>query len=425
MFKKSRVIKRRPDRWRIGESESWFSHMSAQGLHLNELNLEYAYFTKGEPEQYRYRFDYSDFASERREFYHENGWDLAAYDQDIGVYRSLKSVDAPELHTDPIETSHALRRLKNRSVRSAIGVVVAVSILFLLYSAFSRSVSGNRALISMLFLVQTHGFVLLAQFLALLNFVYLSVKYAVSIALLYISLREGREIDHNADWSPALKRKKRRTTLLLSAQLCVIAILLGSLVFSSSAILPDAKEDIVYKTYIIGAIRLADIESDGRLLRREVISSMSGKDIGNFIEFRQTPLTAFYIVVTENGAVPGRQWADGKHEEIGPVINAAYEPYLSYTLYKPRFRFVADALYRELVSQKETWSSKTNSSISEIYEYLEFERLIIQTFHDSQEKTDLPRIGILAMTPDYIIDLTYRGEEDLHTVLEAITDSLI
>ena len=424
MPKIKRVRKRRPDRWRFGENENWFSHMSEQGLHLNELNREFAYFAKGEPEQYRYRIDYSDYTAERREFYQENGWDYVANDEDISVYRSLNSDNAPELHTDPIETSYALRKLKNKTIWGAIGVVVTVLLVFLFYNAIHRNFPGQIAFFSMRYFVDMFGFVSLVQLLVMINMAYLSVRYAVTTTLLYVALREGREIDHNADWSPALKRKNRRTAFLSTAQFSIVAILLYTLIHSSTVVLPVSKEDIVYKNHIIGSIRLADIDNDAGLLRREVISSMSGKDDGNSIEYRWTPLTAFYILVTENGVVPDRQWAEEKYVERGKDTITAYEPSLSYTIYKPRFRFVTDALFHDLVTQKETWSSKTNSTISEAFDYPEFERLFIQTYHDNQDKTQLPQIGILAMTPDYIIDLRYRGEESLTTVLEAITDSL-
>ena len=47
--------------WKIGENESWFSDMSAEGLHLTGFSYsgESARFERGEPERHKYRVDFA------------------------------------------------------------------------------------------------------------------------------------------------------------------------------------------------------------------------------------------------------------------------------------------------------------------------------------------------------------------------------
>ena len=47
------------DIWRIGEHESWFSHMAHEGWHLRKIGTLFAYFEQHEPNEIRYRIETS------------------------------------------------------------------------------------------------------------------------------------------------------------------------------------------------------------------------------------------------------------------------------------------------------------------------------------------------------------------------------
>ena len=71
------VRKLRPtDFWRIGEHESWFSDMSAKGLHLQKMGLHFAHFIKGDPKQMEYGIEVTkkkEMPFEQSEMYEEIG----------------------------------------------------------------------------------------------------------------------------------------------------------------------------------------------------------------------------------------------------------------------------------------------------------------------------------------------------------------
>jgi hypothetical protein len=74
------VYKLRPsDYWRIGEHESWFADMAAQGLFLKKMGIYFARFEKSEPRKMRYRIDVTakkTLSTEQIETYADRGWDI-------------------------------------------------------------------------------------------------------------------------------------------------------------------------------------------------------------------------------------------------------------------------------------------------------------------------------------------------------------
>ncbi|MEG0385943.1 MAG: DUF2812 domain-containing protein, partial [Solibacillus sp.] len=118
------VRKVRPgDYWRIGELESWFSDMSAKGLHFQKMGIHFAHFQKGEPKRMEYRIEViqtKEMSYDQSNLYEENGWDYVASYQYFHVFSSLEEHHAPELHTDPMEQSYTLDQLNKRLILNFI-----------------------------------------------------------------------------------------------------------------------------------------------------------------------------------------------------------------------------------------------------------------------------------------------------------------
>ena len=99
--------------------EEWFQEMAAKGLHLVKVGPYGAKFRPGPPApQIRYRLDVPDYWGEdpeRARAYKEGGWE---YVDTIGrIYSMFRAddPDAPELHSDPVTQSYAMKRLWKRS----------------------------------------------------------------------------------------------------------------------------------------------------------------------------------------------------------------------------------------------------------------------------------------------------------------------
>ena len=133
------VRKLRPsDYWRIGEHESWFTDMAAEGFHLKKMGLHFAHFVKGEPKKMRYRIDVSlkkKITPEQIEMYADSGWDYVTSYEFFHVFSSPVELNAPELHTDPAEQSYTLKELDKKLAMNAGIVVVAVILMIGMVSA--------------------------------------------------------------------------------------------------------------------------------------------------------------------------------------------------------------------------------------------------------------------------------------------------
>ena len=420
MFKLKRTKKRRPDRWRIGENENWFSHMSEQGLHLDEIKPDWAYFNRGEPEQYNYRIDFGEFSAQRLELYHDSGWDFVCSDSLTGVFRSPKSRNATELHTDPIEMSLALKKLKNSylyyCLYSIVGLIILCTMMYfvvfrrysmLLYIVEFNNAGGTVGIVVMIFLV------------------FLTVKDAFAVRKLVLSLREGKPLDHNADWRLPLRRKKTIAAAITMVQLLIIFFTLFALEFYTKENLPQDKGTDLFISSNHSVIRLADIESDARLTRKAYPPSAKGYDYYSNIEYRWSPFLSIYLQVSETGEVPDRQWANSSYIRTVSDKDTAYEPHIFYTIYQSRFSFLTEPLFAGLLKRIEYYGSITDSLVAENLEHGEFEKLYILDRTVLSDITSVPQIRVLAKTQFYIIDLTYRGEENPDTVLLAIKERLL
>lgn len=123
--------------YEINAAETWLSDMSAAGLHPEHdfIFAGLAFFERGEPRRYRYRFDIAKprtmfddggVDAEQQLICADAGWELCGIWGDFAVYRSPQdaSDEIPELHTDPALHAAAYKKVRRRAFGSLIWIVV-------------------------------------------------------------------------------------------------------------------------------------------------------------------------------------------------------------------------------------------------------------------------------------------------------------
>ena len=189
------VYKLRPsDYWRIGEHESWFADMAAQGLYLKKMGIHFAKFVKGEPQKMRYRIDVSmkkRLPAEQIEIYAESGWDYVTSYGHFNVFSSPDELEAPELHTDPAEQSYTLRELDKKLRFNAVVVIIGMILMMGMLGSI-WFLDGTPTL------VVVEGYAIQQTILAIFigYTAYTSLQAALSIRDLRKRLVEGKAIDH-------------------------------------------------------------------------------------------------------------------------------------------------------------------------------------------------------------------------------------
>ena len=400
---KKRVAQTRPDRWLIGEQENWFSHMSGQGMHLDEISGDKAIFRRGEPEEVLYRIDFNSGYVNKGN-YKEIGWEYICEDWDMSVYSSPKFANAPELHTDPIELSRAMRKMKNRFLLTALVVVIfGLGGAWIMYHLGIR----NRPILS---LVEMRSILLPFQAIILFTAIFSSIRNAIATRKVFLFLREGCAIDHEADWHRHLLRKKRIEKTFSYLSILPVAISIALLIYINNGGLEGEAVTLPIENSNPMVIRLADIENDP-MLERKLGLEASDVDWLNYINTKRTPFAPVMLSMRETGIVPGREWLDGgmpRNED------AAYQPYIEYDLYKLRFVQMAPGLLRDLINLSNRFPSR--STPVEDFDHQGFERLFIRI------ETDSPGVEIFATRSEYIVRILYYGEENLDTVLAVVED---
>ncbi|SMB85848.1 Protein of unknown function [Desulfonispora thiosulfatigenes DSM 11270] len=196
----SKIIRKlRPrDYWRIGEHESWFTDLAAEGLHLTEMGLIFAKFTKGEPKKTRYRIEIvknKEITAEQKGLYVESGWDYVTRYGNFNVFSSPAELKAPEIHTDPVEQSYTLQELdkkfKTNAIISVVGTLISLALVSSIWFIDATPV---------LDLVEGYIISQIVLIIALLYGSYETLQAAKSIRILRNTLLEGKPINHHAPW---------------------------------------------------------------------------------------------------------------------------------------------------------------------------------------------------------------------------------
>lgn len=390
------VHKLRPsDYWRIGEHESWFSDMSAKGLHLKNMGIHFAKFVKGEPKKMRYRIEISTrkkMKPEQKQMYAESGWDYVTNYGFFHVFSSPEELDAPELHTDPAEQSYTLKELDKKLVLNSVIVIVAMILIIIMQSTI-WFFDGTPTLV----LVDGGA---IQQTILTIFFVYSayhSLRASISIRTLRRNLIEGKPINHHAPWK---KHYRLHSTIafLFTVVVGLSAIIpFVQLVKMDTKTLPEANLDLPI-------VRLADVEDNPALVRGEPSYVRDNVDWGNRYSFDWSPLAPVQYETDEQGVVPGEMWEDGSGE---------YSPAIHTQFYQLRIPAMADNLISDLIKRYRYEDSKEDFIETE---HPDLDLLIVL---DKKETKD-----VFASKGKAVMHVRYYGYADINSLIENTVEKM-
>lgn len=390
------VYKLRPsDYWRIGEHESWFTDMAAQGLYLKKMGIHFAKFVHGEPQKMRYRIDVSiskKIPAEQIQMYGESGWDYVTSYGNFHVFSSPVELDAPELHTDPAEQSYTLSELDKKMAFNAVAVIIGMILMFgMLASIWFLDGTPTLVIVEGTVVQQT----ILAIFLGYTA--YTSLQATLSIRDLRKRLVEGKAIDHHASWKKH-HRVQTAVTFLFTVLVGLSAIIpFMQLAKMDTKTLPETSVDLPI-------VRLADVENNPDLVRAEAEYMSDGVDWGNRYSYDWSPLAPIQYEADENGLIPGKLWKDKSGE---------YSPWISTQFYQLRFPALADDLIWDLIKR---------------YRYENTEDEFVEKSHPDvelmivYEEEEIKKV--FASKGNVVMYVQYHGYADLNTVIENVVEKI-
>lgn len=389
------VRKWRPDDyWRIGEHESWFSDMALEGLHLKDIGYRIAKFEKGEPKKTRYRIDiyqgeHTD--KEQKEFYGESGWDFVTNYGEFNIYASPTELNAPELHSDPVEQSYTLKTIENNMSAlffvSAMGPIIMVVLLyFILFrdSTLSLGLLNNFAMRAVIiFIIGSRG-------------LYDSTRSLLAIRSLRKDLLAGKPIDHNAPW-----REKHRRSKTISRTLFIISLLV--LIFPLISIIKSETKTLPLTSGNLPIVRLTEIEQNPELIID--ISDVDDKiNYANYYEYTWNLLAPIIYESQQRGIVPNEVW-----EEDG----SPYDPFVTTNTYKLAIPDMSQGVFNGLIKK-----SKVNSNGEFLQvENPNFDNLVI---YNEKRFTE-----VFAYKGAGVIRVRYIGKSNVEDIIKAIEEKMV
>lgn len=327
----SKIIRKFPidDMWNIGKSESWYSDMAAEGLHLKSFGHLHVKFEKGNPAKTKYRIDilYKKPSQEQLDVYKDCGWEFVANTGVFYIFSSPEESNVPELHTDPAEQSFTLDNLNKILKRNVIIIIAAIlffigmmlSIMFFYDEPYLFFIGGDFIL-PVLFAV----IYIFSLFSTIRNYRY--VKDVKN------SLTSGTPINHNEDWKKGHFINKAFDVVLLSVAVLSIILPVMQMIKQDKYTLPETKNDLPI-------IRLADIEENPGL-KRESKFYDENIDWHNRVNYNWGILAPVQYEAVESGIVNNEMWHDN---------SGVYSPSVHTDFYQLTFEGMADGLIRDLI----------------------------------------------------------------------------
>jgi hypothetical protein len=384
------VCKLRPgDYWRIGEHESWFTDMAAEGLHLKKMGLHFVRFAKGKPKKMRYRVDISpnnEITPEQKQLYADSGWDYVTSYGDFNVFSSPVELNAPELHTDPAEQSYTLKELDKKLAINALVVVLATALMTgMMASIWFLGGTPMLNFVEGIIIQQT----VLTIFIVYLA--YTSLQAAISIRTLRKNLLEGKAVRHDAPW-----RSRKRFTSIIAVLYVISVVTVSVMPFVQIAMrgtktLPTTSTDLPI-------VSLADVEQKPGLVRQSSYIR-DNVDWGNRYTYKWSFLAPVQYESNEQGTVPDIMWKDG---------SGVYSPSINTSVYKLSLPYLAESLTSDLV-KKYGLAYKGGDFLKTDHD--DFDVLIIHEVDEFKE--------VFASKGKAVMYIRYHGYADMKSVIES------
>lgn len=388
------VLKLRPaDYWRIGEHESWFTDMAAQGLHLKKTGAQFARFEKGEPKKTRYRIEVTEdkLTEEQKTLYREYGWEFVTKFGKFNVFSSPEDLAASELHTDAAEQSYTLKALDESYRASAIMIFVAV-IVIIAMTLLTFFITNTT------FLYLAEGYFLNEWFIVLINLYNLfnSWQASRSISILRKSLQEGKPINHHARWQKNQLFRHIVAGVFLIMASATVTLPIMTMTKSTDYTMPVG-------TINIPIIRLTELENNSDLVR-EPFYRNDEVDWGNRVSYDWSPLAPIQYDTNERGIVRGVMWKDGSGQ---------YSPMISTQYYELTFTGMIDGVIKDLIKRSYFRDDENPRLIIND----NFDRLYVMEVNETKY--------VFASRGNKVISIRYHGYADIEQIIDLAAAKLL
>ena len=375
------------DYWQIGKIESWLSDMAARGWHLFKSGLVFAVFSKGEPEQMRYRCDIfkrrsPDF-QERINVYEAVGWEYVLSMYVVNVFRAPAAAKIPEIHTDPQEQASSMTLL----LRPYIWISVGILLFFLVSTAVPALFLDN-------FLLLHVGIPSVFMLLATAYVLFTLASGIVGISRIISRLSQGIPLDHALPYRGDMLAKPGM--LLIGG----IIIIFAAVNLSNFTSMPFGG----FQSIPLGELPVIRIS---QVLPHEQTAPIEDPDIPglNHYTTNSSLLVPGQWHLMENVAVRGRQWPNGSQ----------YSPMLRASAYQARTEGLAQSLAEGLAASS---LLPDKGSLAKVGSH---------PFAAMWELQDGNWYEFVAVQDEYVFHIAYNGmeaKEDLIILAKAKLDSL-
>ena len=373
------------NQWRIGEQESWFSDMAAQGLHLQKICFYCAHCVKSAPTKREYRIEFSEkkqLNDEQLLLYEESGWLYVTSTGNMHIFVSVEEQPTVEVHTDLNEQGFTLDVLLKKMRLHAMIVIMLVLAMTILnyFTWFSDGVPIyhliNNGLVSSF----------ISYFVIFIG-VILSLSTFFAILRLRRQLAAGIPIDHHAPWRSYMRRSNLLTISYIVICLALIPIPFMQIVKMKEHTLPENNTDLPF-------IRLAEIEQNDALERQDYI--IGDENFSNYYYTNWTPFASVQFDVTENGEI--------KEENYAPSLYTDYYE-LRFSALAPAF--IEDAIDYYMFGEEKVYQKIQDPAFDLLYVYEE----------DG-------KIDLYAVKGKHVFIINYYGDVTLAQLQEVVGEKL-
>lgn len=392
----SKIVRKwRPDDyWRIGEHESWFQDMGLEGLHLKSIGYNIAKFEEGEPKKTKYRIDIyqgEHTNKEQKQFYAESGWDFVTDYDEFNIYSSPEELNAPELHSDPVEQAYTLKTLEDKMNGILFMTVISpILILVLLWYILFKDSTPFLAILDhftmqtiMILVIGSRGF-------------YQTISSYLAIRSLRKDLLDGKPIDHNAPWENRNRKSKVISRILTIMSILVFIFPIISIIKGETKTLPVTTPDLPF-------VRLIEIEQNPDIIR-EVSNLDEEIDFANFYNYDWNILAPIQYETHERGVVTNKIWEDD---------GTTYNPSIITNTYKLTFNNMSKGVFEGLIKEAKSYSN--SSDFSEIENPI-FDKLIIHK--------NARFIEVFAYKDSIVMKVRYFGYGDVENIIQAMAEKM-
>ncbi len=376
------------DEWQVEEIESWLGDMAARGWHFFRRGLLTAVFTRGEPEQVRYRCEIAKKSSpdfqDRVEFYRQGGWEYVASDGHLQIFRTPGDSAIPEIHTDPQEQAGTLRPLFWTCLRRLGAALLLLAAVFLPYSLlYGNYLTGLvlRGSVADCALI-----ILMASILVWTGLGVLAVFQKAK------DLRQGLPLEH----------KKKYSKVLVSRPAFLLAVVLVFLFIAANLVVQVSEQKFILPLPQgdLPVVRIADLAPEAPLYPTEAAEKLD---------------TALNIYWTESSLLVPKQWNSTEYAglltEVVPfdtlLVTSCYEARNNWLAARLAAGLVDYAPGRDIYGYDGSKLLETEASFAALWKYHN------GNFHE-----------IIAQEGKYVYHVYYQGRVPADTLLELIKAKL-